>query len=209
MIHHVKRLTILPALLVLLALLFVPVAASAAARSSWPIVRTTIVPYFDMQNKDELPSAVIVNPPAGGCANERPGSIALTLRYDGERSIGHLVPCGNLSRLPKLAGLVLRRVPPKDAAAGGIEIGLMPLLSHSNYAHTISLSVTMAGRTLLEQNVRVSMLWDTGARVWEGTDDFINICIDESHTVYSSNLHLYCVIPSTLLGEVRLGPRIK
>ncbi len=200
-----KRITISLQLLALLALLVAPAAVSAASGFSWPRVFTTDTPYFSMQNKDAIDAALIINPPTAGCTAELPGAITLTLRYDDQQSIGRLTPCGNTTRLPVLCGLILRRALPKDAESGGVEIGLLPQLSHSNYARTVSLTATMNGRTLVHRNIRVSMIWSASLRVWQDTDDFVNYCIDKARTVYSSNLRLFCIMPATLLGEVRAG----
>lgn len=42
-------------------------------------------------------------------------------------------------------------------------------------------------------------------RIWEGTDAFVNYCIDGNHTVYSLNNNLYCWDPGSTLAYVNLS----
>jgi hypothetical protein len=49
------------------------------------------------------------------------------------------------------------------------------------------------------QTLRYHFVQQPGGRVWQGTDAFVNYCIDGAHVVHSSGGNLYCDRPSSTI----------
>jgi hypothetical protein len=93
-----------------------------------------------------------------------------------------------------------------DIAAGGIELRLSSVVGRS-YSDTYPLRVSYGTKTLLTGTLHTEGRWSPPQTIWQGTDAFINVCIDQGYTTYSSNLRLYCTVPGTETGNVWITKR--
>lgn len=61
--------------------------------------------------------------------------------------------------------------------------------------------VTVRVRGQIVKRGWLSAVWsiDPGEKIWDGTDEFVNDCIDSSKTLYSQNGRLYCWLYRTFL----------
>jgi len=62
---------------------------------------------------------------------------------------------------------------------------------------TARLTVRVAGQRALRRAIRTSVHSRPDRRIFEGTDAFINYCINGNHKLYSYHLRLYCIKPGS------------
>lgn len=60
---------------------------------------------------------------------------------------------------------------------------------------SLRFKVTQAGVSLARGRFRMATISSTGYTIWEGTDAFVNVCINRGFTIYSSGGRLYCETP--------------
>jgi len=185
-----KRLAILLGLM-----LATPLTASAAQRL-WPTVTWTNFP--GLASTTEFPAELDIHPPPGGCGAEPGGAAHLEISGGGVIRVASLT-CRGHGPLPRLPGLSLRGV-----SSSGVGIGFFPDIGPYNYSFTYRMTITLDHRTLFQGHVKTSMFWAPNTRVWQGTDQFVNYCIDHNRPLYSSDLKLYCNDPAVEYGHVEI-----
>lgn len=146
-----------------------------------------------------------INPPAGGCKRLKPGTVKLTVGTAGGTVAA--TPCHKFpqQRQP-VADVTILNTSQFDIAAGGIELRLSSVVGRS-YSDTYPLRVSYGTKTLLTGTLHTEGRWSPPQTIWQGTDAFINVCIDQGYTTYSSNLRLYCTVPGTETGNVWITKR--
>lgn len=65
-------------------------------------------------------------------------------------------------------------------------------------------SLSVSGVSIASGRATITTTYSPALRVWQGTDQFVNICIDKGYRLYSKNLRLYCVIPADRYREAKL-----
>jgi hypothetical protein len=65
-------------------------------------------------------------------------------------------------------------------------------VSSVNQAGGLNVRVTTGNRLLGKATFRYTITYFPGHQIWDGTDDFVNVCINNGLTVYSSEERLYC-----------------
>lgn len=83
-------------------------------------------------------------------------------------------------------------------------IGMISGRGYGNYRARYKLVATSGGRTLLRGSLTVFGAWADGYRIYEGTDGFVNTCIDKNYRLYSSHLRLYCAVKGTGYDQVTI-----
>lgn len=66
--------------------------------------------------------------------------------------------------------------------------------------------VAVAGALIETGVLSTRVHWYPGHDVYEGTDEFVNYCIDESRTVYSRGGRLYCHWPGFVTRRTAISP---
>lgn len=65
--------------------------------------------------------------------------------------------------------------------------------------------LVVGGRLLIQRTILVRRHRTDGYRIWEGTDAFVNVCINQGRVIRSSGGRLYCSIPATYSMSVRIS----
>jgi hypothetical protein len=86
-------------------------------------------------------------------------------------------------------------------ASAATAVGFSAGSANGNYAVAVSLN----GHEVAHRVLHSTFNFTPSQRVWQGTDAFINYCINQSKQTYSLNLRLYCVRPSSSFGDVTLS----
>ena len=179
---------------------FAPLAAADAPVSSVPLLHYHNQAEDFPSAGDEFAAALVIND-SNLCPQD---VVTITLTRDGRTFSFKTTPCQPLSHSPNVPGLQLRDEQQGDPTPDGEELGLFPVLSRTNYDYRYTLRVTFAGRALLTGQIETSMIWNPGSRIYDGTDAFVNTCIDKSYPLYSSNLRLYCFVPGSGFGKATI-----
>lgn len=67
--------------------------------------------------------------------------------------------------------------------------------------------LSFRGKTLRKGKFAIKTRYRRGYRIWEGRDAFVNVCINDNRTIYSSGGRLYCNEPSSVGRRIRLLKR--
>jgi hypothetical protein len=67
--------------------------------------------------------------------------------------------------------------------------------------------ITALGRTMKTGRFRVITRYRRAYRIWEGTDAFVNVCINDLRRIWSSGGRLYCDEPGFAARRIRLLKR--
>jgi hypothetical protein len=151
---------------------------------------------------NEFAAAMVLNPPAGNCWLQSAGQLTAVLSGEHRRAVVDLTPCYDLGRFPTLPGLTFENE--TSSSAKGWEIGLFAPALNRAYNYRYSLTVRFGATVLFSGQVFSSRIWSPGERIYQGTDGFVNTCIDKHYTIYSANLRLYCFVPSSGFSTVAI-----
>jgi len=144
-----------------------------------------------------------INPPAGGCRRLKSGVVKLTIGTLAER----VTPCHRLPLLQRpLADVTILNSSVFDVTAGGIELRLSPVAGRA-YSEAYPLRVSFGTKPLLTGTLHTEGSWSPPQTIWQGTDAFVNVCIDQGYETFSLNLQLYCTVPGTETGNVWITKR--
>jgi hypothetical protein len=88
---------------------------------------------------------------------------------------------------------------------GGFELWLGALAPGNFYRARYQFVVSFNHHALYRGHMTTYYKYTPGYRIYEGTDAFVNYCINGEHQTYSSNLRLYCNHPSKTVAYVKLS----
>lgn len=176
-------------------------SASASARADW-------APYHgDIFPRQPGPGNFldIVPLPHCGVAPRAPLHVSITVTWGGGREQGKARfadACNPAVRGEHFAQGHTWLLAASSAANGGPDVGV-----YVQDINTQMKPVTGAIRLELEsaghrQTLRYQFSQQPGGRIWQGTDAFVNYCIDGPHLVHSSGGNLYCDRPSVTTYRV-------
>lgn len=92
----------------------------------------------------------------------------------------------------------------KDTGVGVAEFRLTP--HDRTGVHTVRWRVHLDGVQLRTGAIRWRSRYTPGRRIWQGTDAFVNYCIEYAKKLRSENLRLYCVRPSEITRTAAVLP---
>lgn len=126
----------------------------------------------------------------GGCHLGSAGTTTVQLSgYGRTRTLRLADLCGSWS--PRSATLPGLRIVPDDYKVGAYPALIVKPTKTRRYRVTVS----FAGRVVARRILQATYNHYPATRVYEGTDRFVNFCINETKKIYSSNLRLYCLDP--------------
>jgi hypothetical protein len=138
-------------------------------------------------------AGVSLGPPRGTpCVETRPQPLRVSVRVGGRTRRWRLdAPCGRFDRsVAKLPGVVV------DPRGGGgtrtAKLRLTARRSAGRRSRQVAVTVRSGSRRVLSQRFQVVWKRTPYRKVWEGTDEFINYCINDTQELISQNLRLYC-----------------
>jgi hypothetical protein len=144
--------------------------------------------------------------PTRSCAEGLPGKVSFVLRARRRTVFSASDICPDYGVLrrrgPKLPNVEVRDANRERTAAMVIGLRGKHTFARRYRFHVLVGSTVIARRWLL-----VRQRYHKAYRVWEGTDSFINYCINQGRPIYSSNLRLYCVSPGYASRTIRVSKR--
>lgn len=94
--------------------------------------------------------------------------------------------------------------PVKDTAVGQAEVVLTP--HDRTGVHIVRWRIYLDDALLRSGGIRWRTTYTPGRRIWQGTDAFVNYCINNLKKLRSENLTLYCIKPSEISRRAALLP---
>ncbi|HEY5197780.1 MAG TPA: hypothetical protein VIJ51_12225 [Solirubrobacteraceae bacterium] len=135
------------------------------------------------------------------CANYADGPILLTITDSQARTTALSRQCGGSWSPAALDGSGWTLDTSPDSGDAGPAATFSPQYLSDGTRH-LSYKVVWSGQTLSAGAFTVDTTVVPSSRVYQGTDDFVNYCIDQIQTVYSSDGRLYCIQPGGIFYDV-------
>lgn len=141
------------------------------------------------------------------CQSRAPEPVTVTLRGGGRtRSFTLADPCGRWSRTAAtLPGL---RVEAKAARAASSGITAQPariVLRYGTKQRVNRVQVRHGGKVVTSRWLRTIYSAPSTRRIWQGTDDFVNVCINETLRLWSEGGRLYCEQDFPGYGDIAIS----
>jgi hypothetical protein len=89
----------------------------------------------------------------------------------------------------------------------GLRVARFKELRRRDGQWTYRYRVSFRGRTIRAGRFRVKVRYTPGYRIWEGTDAFVNVCINDLRRIWSSGGRLYCDEPPFVTRSIRMLKR--
>lgn len=155
-----------------------------------------------------------LNPARGGCDNQLGGYTQRATAYLTETwSLGR--KHWRMSVTPCYRGVRLHTPPDifsfdgtagsSNVDPGGYELWLSAIAPTNFHRARYKFVVAFNRHALYRGHMTTYYKYTPGYRVYQGTDAFINYCINGEHQTYSANLLLYCNHPSETVASVTLS----
>jgi hypothetical protein len=132
-----------------------------------------------------------------GCNTAVPGRVTITIRSRGRQYREYEKnACDYHWFGPELPGLKQESATQAPPGQEEERDGLFVISTGRRTAtRHYSLTVVHEGQILARKRMAVEVFATPTSLVYEGTDAFVNYCIDGTHKLYSHNLRLYCIRP--------------
>jgi hypothetical protein len=151
-----------------------------------------------------FPVEVRAMAPHAGCARQVPGRPVLSISLRNQVRRIDLNPCEPRMVASQARFLGLRLRYEHIDTRGVAELALFAAGPRRSFVRNYRVSYSVADKRLFAGTMRYASAFTAGYRIYQGTDDFVNICIDEGHTVRSSGGRLYCFVPGVDFTSLKI-----
>jgi hypothetical protein len=147
---------------------------------------------------------ILIAPPQGGCAWLRLGDVKATITGEHKTTTSIVTPCGVATKLVTFPDLGFTNESLQALSPNEIRLAFFNGYSASNSTQDYRIRIALDGRLLFSGKIEARSVYTPAVRVYQGTDQFVNYCINKNRPTYSSDLRLYCNVPSVNYGVVKI-----
>lgn len=157
-----------------------------------------VAPRVSMYEDDEGGTIDIKTP--SNCERTSVTPVTVSITSEGRRA-RYTVPDPCVKRMQRRGS-----VPRLDVSAGVGWVQLWPTKG-ADFGRRYRVTVAVDGRVAIRRWAFAYYMRFPATRVWEGTDRFVNYCINESKRIWSSGGRLYCTVPSSYARDLAFTKR--
>jgi hypothetical protein len=140
------------------------------------------------------------------CANTNANPLTLNLHGGGINKTFHLSDvCGGNWKEPTFRKNGMKVVLKNSAGGNGRpEYDVSALYLPTNRTNRYTVTLRQGSAVIKRSLIKVRWINNEGREIYEGTDAFVNVCINGNHKIYSRHLRLYCVVGAYEARKLRV-----